>query len=511
MLHSIPQADRHRRAGARDAARRIPAPDRRGLRDVAFPTRPARPARFLACRRPRRWQRRLIPISRLGETRFGIFAALGLENIAIDYIVVDTLRVPRETFATIIDAWRDGYAGPIGEFTPISRESAMGYFNAMVANIRDPMGYAVWMVPVASARIPIAKTYEGAADRPVWPAGKDLRVATWPIRRFLRFRADRSRGGRRKSKRHRRRAGTLFARDAAAHTRPRFRRTIVEGPPDFNGLRVWGSGGGILGMTHDGSHAEHMVLPQDAVIARPSGLTAKKRRPSPACPSLPRGARWSSWEVLRPVSGPLSPARGAPWVGSGGAGEGAGWPRYCASALAYRLGRRSMLWASMSTSFRRRRRTQSRSGADRRPRRRRRTQRDRCARLRNSRIRWKRRPHGRLFGCAAAARFGSISSSSTVAGSQLFGLDTAAHGARADRASSSQSSVPSLNPARSRRRRSRRDYRCARPAKLTSAWPAGVAGKVVLIPGEAEEQAAASAAEAASRSKPDAEFPAAPA
>jgi ubiquinone/menaquinone biosynthesis C-methylase UbiE len=92
----------------------------------------------------------------IGRNTFGILTALGLENVAIDYVVVDTIRVPRETFATIITAWRDGYAGAIGELTPISQESATDYFNQMIANIRDPMGYAVWMVPVVSARIPSA-------------------------------------------------------------------------------------------------------------------------------------------------------------------------------------------------------------------------------------------------------------------------------------------------------------------------------------------------------------------
>jgi ubiquinone/menaquinone biosynthesis C-methylase UbiE len=90
----------------------------------------------------------------IGRHAYGIFSALGLEEIAIDYVVVDTLRVPRETFAAIIEAWRDGYAEPIGEFTPISRDAAIAYFDRMIANICDPMGYAVWMVPVASARIP---------------------------------------------------------------------------------------------------------------------------------------------------------------------------------------------------------------------------------------------------------------------------------------------------------------------------------------------------------------------
>ncbi len=90
----------------------------------------------------------------IGRNIFGILAAMGLEQITIDYIVVDTLRVPRATFAAIFEAWRDGYAEAIGEMTPISRESAIAYFNQMITNIHDPRGYAVWMVPVVSARVP---------------------------------------------------------------------------------------------------------------------------------------------------------------------------------------------------------------------------------------------------------------------------------------------------------------------------------------------------------------------
>jgi ubiquinone/menaquinone biosynthesis C-methylase UbiE len=90
----------------------------------------------------------------IGRHAFRILTAMNLEEIKVDYAVVDTLRVPRETFAAILEAWRDGYAQSVGELTPISRESAVAYFNQMIANIRDPRGYAVWMVPVVSARVP---------------------------------------------------------------------------------------------------------------------------------------------------------------------------------------------------------------------------------------------------------------------------------------------------------------------------------------------------------------------
>jgi ubiquinone/menaquinone biosynthesis C-methylase UbiE len=90
----------------------------------------------------------------IGRNTFGILAAMSLEEIKVDFVVVDTLRVPRETFAAIIEAWRDGYADSIAQLTPITRESAIAYFNQMIENIRDPRGYAVWMVPVVSARVP---------------------------------------------------------------------------------------------------------------------------------------------------------------------------------------------------------------------------------------------------------------------------------------------------------------------------------------------------------------------
>jgi ubiquinone/menaquinone biosynthesis C-methylase UbiE len=90
----------------------------------------------------------------IGRNTFSILAAMKLQAITVDYVIVDTVRVPREMFAAILTAWRDGYAEPIGELTPISRDSAEAYFNQMIANVRDPRGYAVWMVPVVSAQKP---------------------------------------------------------------------------------------------------------------------------------------------------------------------------------------------------------------------------------------------------------------------------------------------------------------------------------------------------------------------
>jgi ubiquinone/menaquinone biosynthesis C-methylase UbiE len=89
----------------------------------------------------------------IGRDTFEILGRLGFADITLDYVVVDTLRVPRETFATIIEAWRDGYADSIAEYSRFSADEATAYFNQMIADIRNPQRYAAWMVPIVSARV----------------------------------------------------------------------------------------------------------------------------------------------------------------------------------------------------------------------------------------------------------------------------------------------------------------------------------------------------------------------
>ncbi len=102
---------------------------------------------------PRQFARATGTDLHLGRNIYALLAQLPLAQIAIDYVVVDTLRVPRATFAAILQAWRDGYAEPIGELTTIDRNAAADCFDRMIATIRDPCGYAAWMVPVVSGRV----------------------------------------------------------------------------------------------------------------------------------------------------------------------------------------------------------------------------------------------------------------------------------------------------------------------------------------------------------------------
>ena len=140
-------------AGARHAARRPPAPDPRGLRDAPLRAAGAGRAR-LRHEGPPRFGAGTNTDLFIGRHVHRILADLGLRDIMVDYVVVDTVRVPRETFAAIIEAWRDGYVESVAQYTRFTEEQARAYFDAMIANILDPKGYAVWMAPVVSAIVP---------------------------------------------------------------------------------------------------------------------------------------------------------------------------------------------------------------------------------------------------------------------------------------------------------------------------------------------------------------------
>jgi ubiquinone/menaquinone biosynthesis C-methylase UbiE len=90
----------------------------------------------------------------IGRNTFSVLVDLGLENVTVDYVIVDPLRVPRETFAAIMRAWRDGYVESISQVTRFSPAQTTAYFDQMISDILDLRRYAVWMVPVISARIP---------------------------------------------------------------------------------------------------------------------------------------------------------------------------------------------------------------------------------------------------------------------------------------------------------------------------------------------------------------------
>ncbi|MEY4374408.1 MAG: hypothetical protein RL760_574 [Candidatus Eisenbacteria bacterium] len=90
----------------------------------------------------------------IGRRAAPLLAALGLEDVRLDYVTVDTVRVPRATFAGILEAWRDGYAVPAAEVSSLTVAQTTAAFDPMIAAVRDPDRYALWQVPVVSGRVP---------------------------------------------------------------------------------------------------------------------------------------------------------------------------------------------------------------------------------------------------------------------------------------------------------------------------------------------------------------------
>ena len=50
---------------------------------------------------------------------------------------------------------------------------------------------------------------------------------------------------------------------------------VVDGPADVIGREVFGAGGD-LGITRDGTHATHLVLPREAAVEKPAALTLEE-------------------------------------------------------------------------------------------------------------------------------------------------------------------------------------------------------------------------------------------
>ncbi len=90
----------------------------------------------------------------IGRHAPSILRGLGLTDVTVDYLVVDTLRVPREVFARIWIAWRDGYAGAIAGHLGLTPAQVTELFDDQIETLRDPASYAAWLLPVVSATAP---------------------------------------------------------------------------------------------------------------------------------------------------------------------------------------------------------------------------------------------------------------------------------------------------------------------------------------------------------------------
>ena len=91
---------------------------------------------------------------RIGRRAWFELQRRGIQELSVVYLIVDTLRVPRDTMARIFESWGDGYAATVAETTGLSDADARAGFEDIAACIRNPQGYAVWQVPIVSGLKP---------------------------------------------------------------------------------------------------------------------------------------------------------------------------------------------------------------------------------------------------------------------------------------------------------------------------------------------------------------------
>ncbi len=92
--------------------------------------------------------------ARFGRKTWSAMRSLGLEDLRVDYVIVDTLRVERNVFAGIMVAWRDGYSDALAAHAGMGTDEIRKHFDEIIVSIENPAHYAVWFVPVISGRKP---------------------------------------------------------------------------------------------------------------------------------------------------------------------------------------------------------------------------------------------------------------------------------------------------------------------------------------------------------------------
>lgn len=107
----------------------------------------------------RLWHEAVVPFTaatgtdaRIGRKTLPILRELGFSHTSVQYLTIDTERVPRETLAGIFIAWRDGYADALAEHSNLDLTTIRQLFDAVIEGVRDPASYGVWQIPVVAGR-----------------------------------------------------------------------------------------------------------------------------------------------------------------------------------------------------------------------------------------------------------------------------------------------------------------------------------------------------------------------
>jgi hypothetical protein len=107
----------------------------------------------------RLWHEAVVPFTRatgtdarIGRRTLPLMRALGFAQLSLQYLTLDTERVPREVLAGIFAAWRDGYAEALAANSSMEGAAVRAAFDAIVESLADPESYGVWQVPVIAGQ-----------------------------------------------------------------------------------------------------------------------------------------------------------------------------------------------------------------------------------------------------------------------------------------------------------------------------------------------------------------------
>ena len=89
-----------------------------------------------------------------GRTAFRELREAGFAEVDVERIVVDTANTPRETFATMMGHWRDGYADFIAESGGHPPSDVHARFDTLIETLRDPDRYSCWLLFGVTGRKP---------------------------------------------------------------------------------------------------------------------------------------------------------------------------------------------------------------------------------------------------------------------------------------------------------------------------------------------------------------------
>ena len=107
----------------------------------------------------RLWHEAVVPFTaatgtdaRIGRKTLPVLRQLGFSHTSVQYLTIDTERVPRQTLAGIFIAWRDGYADALAAHSALDAGTIRKLFDAVIDGVLDPASYGVWQIPVIAGR-----------------------------------------------------------------------------------------------------------------------------------------------------------------------------------------------------------------------------------------------------------------------------------------------------------------------------------------------------------------------